>query len=319
MTNTPRPLTPTLHGGLVVDKPPGPSSFAVIEALQRALVDTGAFARRSLPKMGHGGTLDPFATGSLVVLVGDAVKLSRYFLGATKRYSGVMAFGETTTSGDATDPVTESTPALPADCDTIAEMARRMTLQPYLQTPPMHSAKKHHGRPLYELARQGLEVERAPKLCQLSDFEIHSYKKPFATFSVTVSSGTYVRTLAQDLGRLLGSLAHLTELRRESCGPFGPGLPLDTIVARTKEDPDWTRLEAWVPFDELLRGLPRCDLTPSEAEMFRRGQQNVILGLRSRLPQEAPVCAAYCHGKLTAVLRLGTSWEIERVFTREVR
>src|SRR4051812_27690492 len=173
------------------------------------LMEQYGVKRRDLPKLGHGGTLDPFATGMLAVCVGRAVKLARYFLGSNKTYEGVIRFGETTVPGDPTAPISETSPVIPDSLEDIRKYAKTLTLQPYLQTPPMHSAKKVDGKPLYELARQGIEIEREAKVCHLYSFEILSYEKPRARFRLTCSSGTYVRTLAQDLARMMGSVALL--------------------------------------------------------------------------------------------------------------
>src|SRR5262245_16579515 len=150
-----------MNGALLIHKEAGISSFGVIERLQKHLlnsVDGPRPKRKDLPKLGHGGTLDPFATGLLIVLVGRAVKLARYFLGAPKSYEGVIQFGKTTVPGDPTAPISETSETIPQTHEEIREIAHRLTLQPYLQTPPMHSAKKRNGKPLYELARAGIEV-----------------------------------------------------------------------------------------------------------------------------------------------------------------
>src|SRR4051812_5939989 len=209
-----------MHGALLVDKHAGVTSFGVIEMLQKELCNHWGVRRKELPKIGHGGTLDPFATGMLVICVGRAVKLARYFLGSDKGYEGIIRFGETTVPGDPTAPISATTLNLPASdaLPALRDLAGKLTAQPYLQTPPMHSAKKKDGRPLYELARQGIEVERDPKLCHLRAFEISSYEPSRAAFSLSCSTGTYVRTLAQDYGKMLGSLALLESLRRVASG-----------------------------------------------------------------------------------------------------
>src|SRR5690348_4657881 len=139
-----------MNGAFLVHKGQGISSFGVIEKIQRFLIEKLQVKKRDLPKMGHGGTLDPFATGLLVVLVGRGVKLARYFLGSHKVYEGVIHFGKTTIPGDPTDPISETSSVIPT-LKQIQVLAHQLTLQPYLQTPPMHSAKKQNGKPLYEL------------------------------------------------------------------------------------------------------------------------------------------------------------------------
>jgi tRNA pseudouridine55 synthase len=314
-----------LNGAILIDKPAGMSSFGVIEALQRQLCEGRGLRRRDLPKLGHGGTLDPFATGLLAVCAGRAVKLARYFLGATKHYEGVIRFGETTVPGDPTSPVSETSPVMPASIDAIRAMARQLTLQPYLQTPPMHSAKKRDGKPLYELARQGIEIEREPKLCRLSDFEILAYEAPRARFRVTCSSGTYIRTLAQDFGRLLGTVAMLESLSRTGAGQLrlADAWPLDRVKAALREGKLWDELPCWVPFDRLLDGYDRAEATSEETEALLQGRQNVLFNILRRAPaaspgqenEDAPCIAIYNSRRLVAVARREQGvWGLERVF-----
>lgn len=201
-------------GALLIHKPEGITSFGVIEELRKC------YPRKEAPRFGHGGTLDPFATGLLVVLAGNASKLARHFLGSKKTYQGIVRFGATTVPGDPTEPETETTARLPESLDALNQAAHLWTQQAYLQVPPMHSAKKVAGKPLYLLARAGLEIEREPKTCHLYQFSFQSYAPPHATFHLECSSGTYVRTLAQDFGRFLGSLGYLRELCRVASGPF---------------------------------------------------------------------------------------------------
>src|SRR6476620_11722098 len=188
-----------MNGALLVHKHPGLTSFGIIELLQKSLRSQTGLKRKELPKMGHGGTLDPFASGLLVVLVGQSVKLARYFLGSQKEYEAVIRFGETTLSGDPTCPISDTSSIIPGDLHSIQEAAHSFTLSPYFQVPPMHSAKKQNGIALYELARQGIEVERKPQLCQILEFQIQNYELPKASCKVQCSSGTYIRVLAQDL------------------------------------------------------------------------------------------------------------------------
>jgi tRNA pseudouridine55 synthase len=317
-----------LHGALFVNKPAGITSFGVIERLQRMLAEKHELRRRELPKLGHGGTLDPFATGLLIVCVGRGVKLARYFLGSRKAYEGVIRFGETTIPGDPTEEISERSEKVPESLEEIRELARKLTLQPYLQTPPMHSAKKRDGKPLYELARAGIEVEREPKLCHLHQFEIASYDraKAEAGFSLRCSSGTYVRTLAQDLGRMLGSVALLQSLNRTESGPFSlaRAMTLDEIGAATAEGRRWDGLSSWIPFDGLLEGYDRASATPEEARALMQGRGSVLFNLLKRVEpgtssaaDDLPL-AIYCGEMLVAIARKENgAWGLERVFTRE--
>ena len=273
--------------------------------------------RKDLPKIGHGGTLDPFATGLLIVCVGKAVKLARYFLGSHKTYEGVIRFGETTLPGDPTAPVTETSDRRPESLAQLQEFASRLTKQPYLQTPPMHSAKKQGGKALYELAREGIEVEREAKLCHLYRFDILDYADSRASFRVECSSGTYIRTLAQDLSRMLGTVGLLEKLHRVASGDLSivNALTTDQIAEATVRGKTWDQLDCWIPFDRLLDGYSRAEATPGEAAALRQGKQNVLVDVIARCEHDDSTIAIYCASHLVAVARREEGfWGLERVF-----
>jgi len=322
-----------MDGVLLINKGEGLSSFGVIEKLQIALRETTGVKRRDLPKMGHGGTLDPFATGLLAVCVGRAVKLARYFLGSTKVYEARMRFGETTIPGDPTEPVSERSDVLPPSLEAIREMARRMTLQPYSQTPPMHSAKKKDGKPLYELARQGIEIEREARLCRLHDFEILGYDGVRSDLRVACSSGTYIRTLSQDLARLLGTVGMLETLHRVRSGALtvDQAWTLEQVIEATRAGRAWDTLPCWKPFDRMLDGYARIDLASDEARDLMHGKQQILLQIVRRIQgsavqashpyplyaeeEGAERVALYQGPHLIGVaLRQQGAWGIERVF-----
>lgn len=322
-------LIQNTDGVLLIHKHAGVSSFGIIELLQEQLITQKKLKRKDFPKLGHGGTLDPFATGLLAVCVGRAVKLARYFLGATKSYQGVILFGQTTVPGDPTAPVSEVSEILPENLAVLQTLAGQLAKQPYLQTPPMHSAKKKNGKPLYELARAGIEVEREPKLCHLYQFEILSYEKPRAVFKVTCSSGTYIRTLAQDFARLLGSVGMLESLSRTGAGPFSleNALGIEEIGAATANGSEWKDLTCWVPFDRLLDGYDCAHASTEETEALFHGKQNVLFNILKRSKPTRPLtsseqdsCLAIFSGeKLVAIARKeGHKWGVERVFHRKV-
>jgi tRNA pseudouridine55 synthase len=320
---------------LLLNKPAGVSSFGIIEALQRELLEKSkrespsgqGIKKRDLPKMGHGGTLDPFATGLLLVCVGRGVKLSRYFLGSNKTYEGTIRFGETTIPGDPTDPISERSDLLPASLEAIQAAAHQFTLQPYPQIPPMHSAKKQGGKPLYELARQGIEVERQPKICQIYSFEIFNYENRRARFRVVCSSGTYIRTLSQDLGKSLGTVAMLDSLHRSGSGIFteARSQTLSEILENTRSGKNWEELSSWVPFHQMLGGYITAEATPGEAQALMQGKQNVLFNIlkRAQNPTELKSTSIdethiiiTCEGNLVAVASKSNDvWGLERVFT----
>lgn len=288
------------------------------------MIEQKNLKKRDLPKLGHGGSIDPFATGLLVICVGRAVKLARYFLGATKSYEGLIKFGETTAPGDPTAPVTEKSEKLPENIAEISKIAEQLTKQPYLQEPPMYSAKKKNGKPLYELARAGIEVEREPKLCHLYNFKIHSYDKPFAKFSLLCSSGTYVRTLAQDLGKLLGTVAMLETLTRSASGAFkiDNSMTLDEIKNETLSGKNWADLRCWIPFDRMLDGYAKAEATDEETDSLSKGRQSTIFSILKRIETGSTsisghesCVAIFNRSRLVAILRKNeTNWELEKVF-----
>lgn len=197
-------------GALLVDKPAGPTSHDIVETIRRQF---------GLAKVGHAGTLDPAATGLLIILLGRGTKLSEKLMSDDKVYAGWMKFGETTDSFDADGEVTASAPVPPLDVEKLNAAA-----EPFIgdqqQMPPMVSAVKKDGVPLYKLARKGIEIQREPRLIHIYNFRFTAYEEPYAAFRVACTKGTYVRSLAHDLGQKLGCGAHLATLRRAASGKF---------------------------------------------------------------------------------------------------
>ncbi|MDR1497982.1 MAG: tRNA pseudouridine(55) synthase TruB [Puniceicoccales bacterium] len=203
-SNSPEP-----DGVLIVDKPAEWTSHDVVARMRTLL---------RMRRIGHAGTLDPMATGVLVILVGKATKASQYLMSRDKEYEGIMRLGQVTNTQDADGEIMESTP-VPASIDAAAlTAAMSKMIGDQYQTPPMFSAKKVDGVPLYKLARKGEEIPREPRFIRVSEFSLVNYEAPDASFRVACSKGTYVRTLAHDLGRTLGVGAHLTRLRRVASG-----------------------------------------------------------------------------------------------------
>lgn len=197
-----------IDGALLIDKAPGWTSHDVVAKLRNYL---------KVKKVGHCGTLDPAATGLLILVLGKATKLSERLMGQDKRYEGIIRLGECTDSYDADGTVTATNLIPPLDLDVLNEEAQTY-VGDRLQTPPMVSAVKVDGVPLYKLARQGKTVERKPRLIHIYRFKFHEYEQPDAEFSLTCTKGTYVRTIAHELGEALGCGAHLKGLRRTQSG-----------------------------------------------------------------------------------------------------
>jgi len=181
--------------------------------------------------VGHCGTLDPNATGLLIIVLGRGTKLSERLMSDDKVYEGTIKFGESTDSHDSDGELTGSLPVMPMTLDQLNEEAATF-IGDQMQMPPMVSAIKINGVPLYKLARKGIEVEREPRLVHIYNFRFTGYAEPLGQFRVACTKGTYVRSLAHDLGQKLGCGAHLTALRRSASGKFdvANALPLDAVL-----------------------------------------------------------------------------------------
>jgi tRNA pseudouridine55 synthase len=214
-----------LDGALLIDKPSGPTSHDVVDAIRRQF---------RIKKVGHCGTLDPNATGLLIIVLGRGTKLSEKLMGDDKVYEGTLKFGETTDSYDSDGELVASLPVPPITLDELNTSAAAF-IGDQMQVPPMVSAIKKNGVPLYKLARKGIEVEREPRLIHIYNFRFTDYQEPIATFKLASTKGTYVRSIAHDLGQKLGCGAHLTTLRRSVSGKFdvADATPLDTVLRLT--------------------------------------------------------------------------------------
>lgn len=199
-----------LDGALLIDKPAGPTSHDVVDAIRRKF---------GIKKVGHCGTLDPNATGLLIIVLGRGTKLSERLMGDDKVYEGTMKFGEATDSYDCDGELTASLPVPLLTLDQLNQEAAAF-IGDQMQVPPMVSAIKKNGVPLYKLARQGVEVEREPRLVHIYNFRFTDYTEPLGVFKLACTKGTYVRSVAHDLGQKLGCGAHLTTLRRAVSGKF---------------------------------------------------------------------------------------------------
>ena len=231
-----------LDGAILVDKPAGPTSHDVVDAIRRHF---------GIKKVGHCGTLDPNATGLLIIVLGRGTKLSEKLMSDDKVYEGTMKFGETTNSYDADGELVASLPVPPLTLDELNEAATKF-IGDQMQTPPMVSAVKKDGVPLYKLARKGVEVEREPRLIHIYNFRFSGYEEPIAQFRLACTKGTYVRSVAHELGQNLGCGAHLATLRRVTSGKFdvAGALTLPELFKMTPRD-----LEKHVmPFLKLVAG-----------------------------------------------------------------
>jgi tRNA pseudouridine55 synthase len=248
-----------IHGALLLDKPVGISS-------NRALQEARKLYAAS--KAGHAGTLDPLASGLLVLLFGEATKLAASLLEEDKEYVATLKLGEKTSTGDAEGEVLERKPVDTAQSDVEPALAR--FVGEIEQVPPMHSALKRGGVPLYLLARKGETVERSPRRVRIFSIENLGLSGARLELRVRCSKGTYIRTLAEDIGAALGTCAHLAALRRTASGQFrvDDAATLDGLAAM----PPSVRAERLLGLAVLLRGLPRVELGREQEARFRNGQ-----------------------------------------------
>jgi tRNA pseudouridine55 synthase len=244
-------------GILLLDKPPGMSSNAALQRVRSLL---------GRPKAGHTGSLDPLATGMLPVCVGEATKLAGALLAGAKGYTVEMRLGERTDTGDAEGQVIERA-AVPALDRALVGAVFAAHRGPQLQVPPMYSALKRDGQPLYKLARQGLSVERAPREIVIQVLELLDFTADTLRARVECSKGTYIRTLAEQLGSALGSVAHVTSLRRDFVEPFRD-VPMHTLeqLAAMRDDPPL------LPADLAVGHLPLLRLSASQSRAISYGQ-----------------------------------------------
>jgi tRNA pseudouridine55 synthase len=230
----------SLDGALLIDKPAGPTSHDVVDLIRRNF---------GIKKVGHCGTLDPAATGLLIIVLGKGTKLSEKLMADDKVYEGSMKFGATTSSYDADGDVITTAPVPPLTVEQLNE-ASKSFVGDHLQTPPMVSAVKIDGVPLYKMARKGIEVERKPRLIHIYTYKFTSYNEPIAVFRVACTKGTYVRSLAHDLGQKIGCGAHLATLRRLVSGKFdvADAITMEDVCKLTKSDLE----KRVIPFLKLL-------------------------------------------------------------------
>lgn len=281
-----------VDGVLLLDKAGGMTSNAALQSARRLF---------SAAKGGHTGTLDPMATGLLPLCFGEATKFSADLLDADKTYEAELVFGVTTDTGDADGAVIERRPAKldQADVeDALAGFRGRIR-----QVPPMYSALKRDGRPLYELARRGIEVERAPREVTVSALELLAFSGDRCRLRVTCSKGTYVRALAADVGRALGCGAHLAALRRTAVGPLDVARAV--TLDRLSTLPEAGRSACLLPPDVLLQSLPAAHLDEGARQRFMHGNP-----VQAGAGLQAGPCRVYGSGVLLGLGEMGASGEL---------
>lgn len=277
-----------INGGiLLIDKPAGITSFGVVRRARRVL---------QVKKIGHLGTLDPFATGLLPLCVGEATKLVPFLMPEPKTYLAQMRLGVETTTQDLTGEVVARSDKLPAPEEVLQAAAR--FVGEIEQIPPMYSALHHQGQRLYRLARRGEVVKRPPRKVLIHRLEVEEVTGDMVTIRVECSQGTYIRALAADLGAALGCGAHLAGLRRVAVGPFKveQAVPLAAVEKAGPEE-----LQTWIiPLKDCLPGLRPVVLGPEEARRLRQGRplpwpgDDLTPGERVRVLTDQELVAVAC-------------------------
>ena len=257
---TAKPAKRPVNGVLLLDKPEGLSSNTALQKARRLY---------NAEKAGHTGVLDPLATGLLPVCFGEATKFAQYLLDADKAYTATLKLGEASSTGDAEGEII-------ATARTDISLAEFQTACQALtgnirQVPPMFSALKHEGKPLYEYARKGIVIERKPRDITIYAIDITEFDAPKAVIDVRCSKGTYIRTLSEDIAKHIGTFAHLTALRRTETAGFTirESYTLDALAELNETDRDALLL----PCDALVRHLPKIELNDRAVAMLKCGQR----------------------------------------------
>jgi tRNA pseudouridine55 synthase len=262
-----------LHGWIILDKPVGLGSTSAVSAVKRILRE----ASEPKTKVGHGGTLDPLASGVLPIALGEATKLAGRMLDATKSYDFTIRFGAETDTLDAEGEVVATSAVRPTREQVEAALPR--FTGKIEQIPPAYSALKIEGKPAYARARAGETVEPKPRAVTIHELTVKDAHAGEVTLSATVSKGTYVRSLARDIARALNSVGHVTMLRRTRAGPFGleSAISLDFLEEAAKA----RRLtETVLPLNAALDDIPALPVTPDQARLLRHGQ--MLFGFPAR-------------------------------------
>ena len=291
-----------VHGVLLLDKPLGWSSNDALQKAKRLF---------RAEKAGHTGTLDPLASGLLPLCFGAATKFSQISLDADKRYLATLQLGLTTTTGDAEGEIVQRREVALERATIAAAIAR--FVGPIEQLPPMFSALKHEGRALYDYARRGIRIERQPRRVTVHHIELVDWQHDTLVLDVRCSKGTYIRTLAEDLGEALGCGAHLAALRRSASGAFSvdDALTLEALAAMDEAQRD-AQLEC---ADALLAGWPRVQLADDEAGRFLTGLRRRVdlddaAAVRVYGPRDAFLGSAHISGGELIADRLLTPAEV---------
>lgn len=297
-----KPRGRPLDGWLIIDKPPGLTSTDVVNRVRRAF---------DAQKAGHGGTLDPLATGVLPIAFGSATKTVPYVMDGTKLYRFTLCFGEARDTDDADGKVTATSPVRPTD-EQIRAALPQFTGD-IMQVPPIFSAVKVAGERAYDMAREGRPPALEPRPARVDRFELIERPDPdTAIFEVASGKGVYMRSLARDLAIACGTLGHIASLRRLRVGPFAAAqaIPLDKLVATDDTPP--ASPDLLLPVATALADIPALALTEAEASGLRHGQAISLVTLMGRIPGSADpaggLVRAMAGGRVIGLARLDDGW-----------
>jgi tRNA pseudouridine55 synthase len=278
-----------LHGWIILDKPIGLGSTQAVSAIKRLLREAG----EPKTKVGHGGTLDPLASGVLPIALGEATKVAGRMLDASKEYAFTLRFGEETDTLDGEGKVIATSHVIPT-AEEVQEILPGFTGE-ISQVPPAYSALKIGGKAAYARARSGEEVELTPRDVTIGELRLISQSGNEASLIAKVSKGTYIRSLARDIAQALGTVGHVSYLRRTRAGPFGldKAVSLDflTEIAKARQ---LTR--AVLPLEAALDDIPALPVTPDQAQLLRHGQK--LVGF----PAQPGLCMATLEGTPVALV-----------------
>jgi tRNA pseudouridine55 synthase len=261
-----QPQPAPFDGALVINKPQGKTSHDIVDAVRHLA---------GFRQIGHLGTLDPLATGVLVLLLGKATRLVRFYTGRRKRYTAGFRFGFGTNTYDSEGVAQGADTAPTLDREQILKLAAE-SVGPFEQMPPIFSAKKVQGRPAYELARENKVVELKPAAIEIFEYRLAEIEGAIARFTIECSSGTYVRSLAHDMGQKIGCGAHLAEITRTAVGEFSleQAITIEELAAAAREGKFQSRM---IPLEGLLSNLPRTNVLPVLEKRVRHGGKFNIL------------------------------------------
>lgn len=293
-----------LHGILLVDKPEGMTSAAVVRTVKKTL---------AVERVGHLGTLDPFASGLLPICLGEGTKIAQFLMAERKAYCGTIRLGAETDTYDTTGTITRTTPVPEMTLVTLQELVQRFSGE-HWQTPPMYSALKHRGTPLYKLARRGVEIEREPRKVVIENFFLEVADESSLRFSLVCSKGTYIRTLAADIGKVLECGAYLATLRRTGFGPF---IIENAITLNQCIDLLTQGTLPLLSLTEALQHYPAIVLAGEVVTLVRQGRQEVLQQVLPE-PDDAnePTQLLEPDGELVAMAQhRDGQWQLLRVFS----